>query len=245
MILDSALIDVAGILFDKDGTLIDYEATWSSANWRAAYFFADGRQDVAEALMEAGGWDRETGKTRPGSPLVVDTIEEIAAVWTAVLPPHKRDLAAMKSLLHAMMSTDLSTEPLVDLHALFDGLRGMGLRLGIATNDTEAGALATLEPLDVIGKLDFIAGYDSGHGAKPAPGMVLAFADHIKAAPERVMMVGDNVHDLESGRAAGAITVGVLTGNTPRGVLQPLADHILDDVSGLMALLSGAPHRAA
>lgn len=230
--------DVAGILFDKDGTLIDYEATWGAANWRAAHFFADGRQDLAEAMMVAGGWDMETGKTRPGSPLVVDTIEEIAAVWTAVLPPHRRDVAAMKSLLHVMMATDLTAEPLTDLHALFDRLRAMGLSLGVATNDTKAGAMATLEPLNVVGKLDFIAGYDSGHGAKPGPGMVLAFANHIKAAPQRVIMVGDNIHDLEAGRSAGAITVGVLTGDTPREALQPLADHILDNVDGLVDLLA-------
>lgn len=236
----AGLADIAGILFDKDGTLIDYEATWSTANWRAAYFFADGRQDVAEALMVAGGWDMEAGRTRPGSPLVVDTIEEIAEVWTAVLPPHKRDVEAMKSLLHVMMATDLSVEPLTDLHGLFDGLKSRGLSLGIATNDTVAGAHATLEPLDLIGKLDFIAGYDSGHGAKPAPGMVLAFAEHIKAAPEQVIMVGDNIHDLESGRAAGAVTVGVLTGDTPREALHPLADHILDNVDGLSALLDTA-----
>lgn len=235
--MNSPLSDIAGILFDKDGTLIDYEATWSAANWRAAYFFADGRQDLAEALMVAGGWDMETGKTRPGSPLVVDTIEEIAAVWTAVLPPYKRDLEAMKSLLHVMMATDLSVEPLTDLHVLFDGLRAMGLRLGIATNDTKAGAIATLEPLAVLEKLDFVAGYDSGHGAKPAPGMVLAFANHIQTTPDRVIMIGDNVHDLQSGRAAGAKTVGVLTGDTPRAVLEPLADHILDSVDGLFALL--------
>lgn len=235
--MSAVFTDIAGILFDKDGTLIDYEATWGAANWRAAYFFADGRQDVADALMAAGGWDHATGRTLPGSPLVVDTIEEIAEVWTAVLPPHKRDLAAMKSLLHVMMSTDVGAEPLADLHLLFDGLRGMGMRLGVATNDTEAGVHATLGPLDVVGKLDFIVGYDSGHGAKPGPGMVLAFADHIQSSPERVIMVGDNVHDLEAGRSAGSRTVGVLTGNTPREALEPLADHILDNVDGLIPLL--------
>ena len=190
-------------------------------------------------MMEAGGWDPTTGTTKPGSPLVVDTIDEIAEVWTAVLPPHKRDVEAMKSLLHIMMATDLAAEPLTDLHVLFDGLRGMGLSLGVATNDTEAGAIATLEPLDVMAKLDFIAGYDSGHGAKPGPGMVLAFAEKIQAAPERVVMVGDNVHDLEAGRSAGAVTVGVLTGNMPREALNPLADHILDNVGDLTALLTG------
>ncbi len=238
--MSSSFSNVGGVLFDKDGTLIDYAATWDEPNWRAAHFFADGRQDVAEALMEAGGWDRKSGKMQPGSVLSAGTVEEIADIWTAVLPPHKRDAAAMVSLLHVMMATDLTVEPLTDLHALFDGLKALGLALGVATNDTEAGAIATLEPLDVVAKLDFIAGYDSGHGAKPEPGMILAFADHVGVQPGDVMMVGDNVHDLEAGRAAGAITIGVLTGDTPRDALDPLADHILNSVEDLPALLSGS-----
>ena len=193
---------LAGVLFDKDGTLIDYAATWDPANWRAAYFFADGRQDVAEELMMAGGWDKDGNRMIPGSPLVAGTIQEIAVIWSEVLPPHKRDAEAMASLLHTMMATDLTVEPVVDLHALFAELRAMGLRLGVATNDTEAGAEATLGPLDVIGHLDFIVGFDSGHGAKPGPGMVTAFADHIGADPKAVVMVGDSTHDLEAGRAA-------------------------------------------
>jgi len=232
-------MSLAGILFDKDGTLIDYAATWDPANWRAAHFFADGRQDVAEALMSAGGWDKESGRMLPGSPLVSGTVEEIATIWTAVLPPHKRDEAAMASLLHIMMATDIASEPLVDLNGLFGTLRGRGLRLGVATNDTEAGAEATLGPLDIMDQLDFVAGYDSGHGAKPGPGMVLAFAAHIGADPSRVMMVGDSTHDLEAGRAAGSVTVGVLSGDAPADVLAPFADHILEDIAGLPGLLAG------
>ncbi len=231
-------MSLAGILFDKDGTLIDYAATWDPANWRAAHFFADGRQDVAEALMAAGGWDRENDRMLPGSPLVAGTVEEIAAIWTSVLPPHKRDERAMASLLHVMMATDIASEPLTDLHGLFGTLRGLGLRLGVATNDTMAGAEATLGPLEVMDQLDFVAGYDSGHGAKPGPGMVLAFADHIGADPAAVMMVGDSTHDLEAGRAAGSVTVGVLSGDAPEEVLAPFADHILADIAGLPSLLS-------
>ena len=229
---------VAGILFDKDGTLIDYAATWDSANWRAAYFFADGNEALAERLMVAGGWDSEAGRVMPGTPLIAATVEEIAVVWSALLPPHKRDEGVMAALLHTMMATDITSQPLVDLEALFGRLRSDGMRLGIATNDSEAGAEATLRPLDIMHHLDFVAGYDSGHGAKPAPGMVLAFAEHLKVDPTAVMMVGDSSHDLEAGRAAGAISVGVLTGSATEQDLAPFADHILADVDALPGLIA-------
>ena len=67
--------------------------------------------------------------------------------------------------------------------------------------------------------------------------MVTAFVDHLGVSAEAVMMVGDNTHDLEAGRAAGARTVGVLTGDTDHDTLSPLADYILPSVTALPDLL--------
>ena len=55
-------------------------------------------------------------------------------------------------------------------------LKARGLRLGLATNDGEASARRQLAALGLDAHMDFIAGYDTGHGGKPDPGMVLAFA---------------------------------------------------------------------
>ncbi len=64
----------------------------------------------------------------------------------------------------------------VPLVPLLSALRARGLKLGVATNDSEAPARAHLDRHGLTGLLDFMAGYDSGHGAKPGPGMCLAFA---------------------------------------------------------------------
>ena len=64
---------------------------------------------------------------------------------------------------------------------LFTALRARGLKLGVATNDSEVPAQAHLRAHGLTGLLDFIAGYDSGHGAKPGPGMCLAFAAEHRA----------------------------------------------------------------
>ena len=50
-------------------------------------------------------------------------------------------------------------------------------------------------------------------------------------------MIGDRTHDLDSGRAAGMTTVGVLTGLATRADLAPHADVVLDDIGALPAWL--------
>ena len=121
---------------------------------------------------------------------------------------------------------------------LLDGLRDSGYRLGVATNDAEAPARAHLNSAGITDRFDFIAGYDSGHGGKPAPGQLLAFAARIGQPPERCVMVGDSRHDLNAGRAAGFATVGVLTGFASEQDLSDLADVVLPDIGHLPAWLA-------
>ena len=57
-------------------------------------------------------------------------------------------------------------------------------------------------------------------------------------------MIGDSVHDLDSGRAAGMRTVGVLTGLASRDDLAPHADVVLPDIGALpgwLAMPEGPP----
>jgi phosphoglycolate phosphatase len=113
------------------------------------------------------------------------------------------------------------------------GLRDRGLRLGVATNDSEAPARQHLAAHGITDCFDFIVGYDSGHGPKPGPGMCLAFAAACGIAPGRIAMVGDSRHDLQAGRAAGMRTVAVLTGIAEARDLAPLADAVLPDIGAL------------
>ena len=53
---------------------------------------------------------------------------------------------------------------------------------------------------------DFIAGCDSGFGAKPEAGMVTAFCNAMNVQATNTVMVGDSAHDCSAGNAAGAKT---------------------------------------
>ena len=76
---------IQGVLFDKDGTLIDYARTWVPINRRAAACAASGDAALAADLLRLNGQDPETGDIVPGSVLAAGSIAEIAAE-TAWLP---------------------------------------------------------------------------------------------------------------------------------------------------------------
>ena len=116
-------------------------------------------------------------------------------------------------------------------------MRGRGLRLGLATTDTELPARRHLAAAGVLEMFDFIAGCDSGWGGKPAPGQLLAFAAHLGMDPRQAAMVGDSTHDLKAARAAGMQAVAVLTGVAEAAELAPHADVVLPDIGGIAAWL--------
>jgi phosphoglycolate phosphatase len=235
-----------GILFDKDGTLVDFHATWGPAYRAGAMAFAGGESDVADRLLVAGGWDMETGRIAEGSILAAGTNAEIADAWLATLPEGRHpDIgdADPENFIEAVFNAETakSAQPVTDLAALFSRLQDRGLVLGLATNDSHDGALATLRPFGIVERLTFVAGYDSGHGGKPEPGMVEGFCAQTGLSPGAVMVVGDNLHDMEMGRRAGAgCLVGVLTGSRSPETLSTAADWVIDGIAELEDLLSAA-----
>jgi phosphoglycolate phosphatase len=219
-----------GLVFDKDGTLFDFHATWGA--WTAGFIRDLSNGDEATALRLATdlGFDLDGVRFLQGSPMIAGTMEVVIEAALAALP--RLDEAALR--LH-VLETTAAAAPIeaAPLAPLLEGLRAGGFTLGLATNDAEAPAREHLGRAGVLGHFAFVAGYDSGWGAKPAPGMLEAFCRATGHVPGEVAMIGDSTHDLAAGRAAGMVTIGVLTGPARAEELLPLADAVLPDIAGL------------
>ncbi len=229
----------AGVLFDKDGTLLDFNRTWLPIYRVAAAEFAAGDAVLADSLLSANGYDPAAGRFAGGSLLAAGNNRQITAAWAAQCGRDDEIDALVRRLneIFREQGARMAT-PVTGLGATLATLKAAGLRLGVATADSEAGIGNTLQAFDVLEYFDFLAGYDSGHGVKPEPGMVLAFCRALGTGPEKVVVVGDNRHDIEMGRNAGAgLCVGVLTGTSTRAELEPLADFVLDDIGALPGML--------
>jgi phosphoglycolate phosphatase len=229
---------IKGILFDKDGTLLDYYATWMPVNLAAALAASRGDRRLAERLLAAGGFDPKSGRIAAGSPLAAGGTREIATVFAAHLPGRTVDSLVPEIDAIFIEGGREQGVAVPGLTATMRRLKARGLKLGVATSDSEAGAHGSLAPFQVLEMMDFIAGYDSGFGVKPHPGALEGFCRATGLIAREVAVVGDNLHDLQMGRAGGSgLVVGVLTGTSERHELAPHADHVLHSIADLEALL--------
>jgi len=231
---EKALARVRAVLFDKDGTLFDFQATWGA--WARVIIaeLAGADEGLRDALAGAMAYDLATGQFLPQSVVIAGTSLEVAELIAPLLPERRGGVGALNAQL-ADAAAQVQAVEAVPLRALLSRLRGAGYRLGVATNDNES--VARRHVGSTADLFDFIAGFDSGHGGKPAPGMLLAFARHCGLAPDQVLMVGDSRHDLIAGRAAGMPTLAVLTGVASEADLAPLADVVRPDIGHLPVLL--------
>ncbi|MEC7760817.1 MAG: HAD family hydrolase [Pseudomonadota bacterium] len=220
---------VDAILFDKDGTLFDFDATWTVWANTVIDRLSQGDPALADAIAEAVDFDRASGRFRPASVVIAGTPDDVAEAVAPVL-------GIEPATLIAGMNAAAATAPMaqaVPLAPLLDDLRGLGLKLGVATNDGEGPARSHLASAGVTEAFDFIAGSDSGWAPKPDPAMCLAFAEAMGLAPERIAMVGDSLHDLVAARTAGMQAIAVLTGLADEARLAQHADVVLPDIGHL------------
>ena len=231
-------MDIKGILFDKDGVFVDFDKTWAPALKVVAHDIADGDAAQAARYLEIAGYDPQIDNFVPGSIWAAGNTADLVRAW---LPDGDADARqAMAARIDGYCATcdPAPIRPVEELQAIFGSLKRAGFLLGVATNDAEASARKTTQEFGLAGIFDLVMGYDSVANPKPAAEPVMKFTETFGLGVQQVAMVGDNLHDAEMARAAGArLAIGVLSGNATRAELNGHVDHIVDDISGIEALL--------
>lgn len=227
------------IIFDKDGTLIDFDAMWGCwVSDLAQRLESITRMPVTERLFQMMGFDAVSGRVSAGGKLAVTPMAilrrlTVEVVRGAGLSPEAAD-AAVTSAWREPDPVALA-RPITNLLSLFATLRARGLKIAIATTDDRAPTEATLIGLGVDALVDAMLCADDGVPVKPAPDMVLELCRKLDVAPARAAVVGDSTADLQMGRSAGAgLVIGVRSGVSPDSLLEPLADVVLPSVAALI-----------
>jgi phosphoglycolate phosphatase-like HAD superfamily hydrolase len=234
-----ALEAVDLVVFDKDGTLISFEAMW--AGWvrqLGTRLENVTRRPVSGDVFASIGFDPIGDRVQPGGPLAVDTMggiqERVAAVlrrWCPSVP------AARRALADAWFEPDpvALAVPLVDLTGLFAALRSSGRAIAVATTDDRRPTEATLVALGLAPFVTTILCGDDDGPTKPDPQAFIALCERAGCPVSRSAMVGDTPADLEMAREAGAgRMIGVLSGVGGAADLEPLADLVLGSVGQLL-----------
>ena len=183
------------VIFDKDGTLIDFHAMWGG--WITGLAR---RLEAAAGIAVAGGCSG--GRLRPGHRTVAPSGPLAVAVDGRAARPDGRGAARGRSARRD--SRAAATEaawyipdpvalarPLADLPALFRALRERGLRIAVATTDDRAPTLATLEALGIAPLVDALACGDDGRAHQAGARRDPVALPELGIAPAQAVMVGD------------------------------------------------------
>ena len=123
-------------------------------------------------------------------------------------------------------------------------LGAMGIRFGLVTSKNRPGAERGLKLIGLEREFEVIIGSDDVVNPKPHAEPVLKALESMKVPREAAVFIGDSVHDMESGRAAGVRTAAVLWGPFTRPELEGTKpDHWLERPEQLLELAGGQAGR--
>jgi HAD superfamily hydrolase (TIGR01549 family) len=120
---------------------------------------------------------------------------------------------------------------------MLEGIAAAGMAWGIVTNKPARFTDPLIPQIGLEHAGCIISGDTTGH-AKPHPAPLLEGARRLGIAPEHCWYVGDDLRDVEAGRAAGMVTVACAWGYC--GTVEPGtwgADFLLDTPADLLDML--------
>lgn len=117
-------------------------------------------------------------------------------------------------------------------------LRGLGLKIGVVTNNGRTGTEMTLKRCGLTGLFDALVTRDDCEEMKPDGAPVRKVLDELGVTPEEAILVGDGIIDIIAARQVGLPSVAVATGPVTSGrLLQAEPDYFLGLFCDLLLLV--------
>ena len=225
-------MSIKGIIFDKDGTLFDFQSSWGASTFDFLSSLSDGNSTTLEDLGHALRFDLKQKVFFPDSIFIAGTARQTMDLLRPIIPNQTEgDILEKQQLSYS----NLEQIPVKNLHGILKQLNDLGYLLNIATNDLKDSTLTQLKKFDIANFFIEVIGSDSGYGAKPEPSQLLEIARAVGLKASEAVMVGDSVHDMIAARKANFKAIGVLTGVATKKDLQPYSDVVFNDISYLLS----------
>ena len=118
-------------------------------------------------------------------------------------------------------------------------VKARGAQTGLVTSKNQQGAMRGLRLVGLEAMIDVMVCADDVENPKPHPEPVEQAVRLLGADPERTVYIGDSIHDMRSGRAAGVRIAAVLWGPFGREHLEHAEpDFWLERPAEIVALLN-------
>ncbi len=209
---------VRAVLFDLDGTLI-HSIEHIITCWQHTVRTSLGREITREEVLPTLGR------------ALLETFEEIAPGRSLEM----RDV--YRAYQKATHDNDVTL--VAGTHETLEQLRSAGFTLGVVTSKGIVVASEGLNLFNLTPYFDTLVTYEDTERHKPHPDPLLVASERLGIAPAHLLYVGDAVFDIQAGKAAGMLTVGVTWGAGRREELVEVgADWVVEGMGELADLFS-------
>lgn len=235
---------IDGIIFDKDGTLIDFDAFWLNVSIEAISevlnrsFCPD--VPVADILEPFGV---HNGVTSIEGVVCKGTYAQMGEIVYHVLKERgcTLDLPDMIKLVTDMYVKNADAGEILptceNLKETLQTLKNQGKKLAVVTTDNEQMTRKCLDALGVTELFDWIYTDDGVLPTKPNPACAEDFCRRFSLNKENVLMVGDTMTDVAFSQNAGLAMIGVAKTEENKAILQKHISTVVPDVSYLPGLI--------
>ncbi len=244
------MTNIKAVILDKDGVFVDFHKLWLRV-------IAYRAQLIAETAT--GTWDRFNQlRTTCIRAMGVDEEEETIDAYAPCSMPASDVKLALKVATYLTVNTwDPSylfkqasdtveqcfadTAAQLDFAEMVEPIKGSiekikeladsGLKLGVFSSDSAPNINTCLEKFKIKSSISALQGdyYKTSE-------LYIELCKKLKVEPSETIMVSDSPHDLSIAKAAGAYTIGVLTGVVSKeniGMLKVVADEVLGSLAEL------------
>lgn len=224
---------VQGILFDKDGTLIELHSLWST--WFEKLCDEVGNQQPGIAfskkeLAESVGLDMNRRKISHRGPLAIGTMQDIAIImayhlYHRGLPWNEAVYTIRKSIdeVHKTIDWKKLLQPLQGLEDFLANANKSGVKMGVVTSDDTDIAEQHLDLLNINHFFHSVIGSDQIELPKPFPNIGQKACEEMNIDSGQVIVIGDTNGDMNLGKNLNAVaSIGIVTGTDEN------ADHLTD-----------------
>ena len=209
---------IKGVLFDKDGTLLEFHSTQHYIYATLLACLKDDHQ-VPEPLLQrlSGALGHQPDRLTADSLLQHSTNQQIAQAlfdtcqryaeeqrWQQTL-----DADVLLELIEELsLGEDVPYVALSHVPETLSYLKRKSYKLGVATVDTRTATVAGLEKTGILEHFDYLG---TGEDSRPKPDTSLAdrFCSECGVAPSELLIVGDGENDMVFARNVGAHFVGI------------------------------------
>lgn len=207
------------VIFDLDGTLLNTIKDLSQAcNVALAQFGYPLHEIESYKKFVGNGIYKLVERSLPKEEQDEENVKRVKAVFDAYYKEHSLD----------------ETEPYPGIMALLKTLKKEHIISGVVTNKAHDYAVELMKQF--FGEdIAYTLGQREGIPTKPNPHSVLEMMTHFKVKPEECLYVGDSNVDIQTAKAAGVTSIGVLWGfREEKELMDEGADYLVSDAEALL-----------